>query len=80
LKVPVLAGAAAVFSGARVLGADFSSAAGIGYPGAVGAGSVWISGTSGLFPLSMPVLLLPAPAFSAVPAPLAVAPVSGASC
>jgi hypothetical protein len=80
LKVPVLAGAAVVFSGAGVLGAGFSGAAGIACPGEADAGSVRTSGTSGFFPLSMPALLSPMPACSSVPMPLALAPVSGVSC
>jgi hypothetical protein len=78
--VSVLAGATAVFPRAEVLGADFSGATGVAYPGAAGAGSVRISGTSGPFPLSVPALLLLAPTSLAVSAPLALALVSGASC
>jgi hypothetical protein len=43
--MPVLAGAEAVFSRARVWDADFSGAADVACPRAVGAGSVRISGT-----------------------------------
>jgi hypothetical protein len=80
LKVPVLAGAAVVFYRAGVLGAGFFGVAGVACPGEADAGLVQTSGTSGLFPLSMPALLSPAPASSSVPAPLALAPVSGVSC
>jgi hypothetical protein len=80
LKVPVLAGTAVLFSGAGVLGAGFFGVAGVACPGEAGAGLVRTSGTSGPFPLSMSALLSPAPASSAVPAPLALAPVSGVSC
>jgi hypothetical protein len=76
LKVPVLAGAAVVFSGAEVFGAGFFGAAGEACPREADAGSVWTSGISGLFPLSMPALLSPTLAFLAVLAPLALAPVS----
>jgi hypothetical protein len=80
IGVPVLDGAEVVFSGAKVRDADFSGAADVACPGAVDIGSVRIFGTSGLFPLSMPTLLLLTPAFSAVLVPLASAPVSGTSC
>jgi hypothetical protein len=78
--VPVLVGAEVVFSGAEVRDADFSGAAGVACPGAVDTGSVHISSTSGPFSLSVLALLLLASASSIVPAPLALAPVSGASC
>jgi hypothetical protein len=78
LRVPDLAGTA-VFSAVGVLGAGCSNAASAACPAEAGAGSVRTSGTSGAFPFSMPVLLSPAPASSAVPVPLAGAPVLGAS-
>jgi hypothetical protein len=55
-----------VFSAIGVFRAGYSSAAGVAWPAEVGAGSVRISGTSGALPLSMPALLSPAPASSAV--------------
>jgi hypothetical protein len=61
----VLAGAE-VFLVAGVLGAGCSGAAGVTWPAEAGAGSVRTSGTSGALPLSMPALLSPAPASSAV--------------
>jgi hypothetical protein len=80
LKVPVLAGIAILFSGAGVLGAGFSGVAGVAYLGEADAGSVQTSGTSEFLPLSMLVLLSPAPVFSEVSALLAWALVSGVSC
>jgi hypothetical protein len=84
LTVPDLAGTevlagAAGFSAVGVLGAGCSGAAGVACPAEAGAGSVRTSGTSGAFPFSVSALLSPAPAPSVVPAPLAGAPVSGAS-
>jgi hypothetical protein len=75
----VLAGAG-VFSVEGVLGAGCSGAAGEAWPAEAGSGVVRTSGTAGPFPLlSMPVLLLLAPASSVVPASLVGAPESGAS-
>jgi hypothetical protein len=78
LKVSDLAGTA-VFSAVGALGIGCSGAAGVACPVETGVGLVWTSGTSRAFLFSMPALLSPAPTFSAVPAPLAGAPVSGAS-
>jgi hypothetical protein len=84
--IEVLAGAAGlagvgVFSVVGVLGAGCSGAAGAARPAEAGSGIVRISGTAGPFPLlSIPALLLLAPASSvvpAVPAPLVGAPESG---
>jgi hypothetical protein len=80
LKVPALAGTVVLFSGAGVLGVGFSGVAGVACPGEADAGLVRTSGTSGFFPLFMPVLLSPAPAFSEAPTLLAWAPVSGVPC
>jgi hypothetical protein len=92
LRVPdltgteVLAGAAGlagagVFSVVGVLGAGCSGMAGAACPAEAGSGIVRTSGTAGPFPLlSMPTLLLLAPASSVVSAPLVGAPESGASC
>jgi hypothetical protein len=77
--VPVLAGAA-VCPKVGAVGAGCSDAAGVTGPIGAGARVVQTSGTVGLFPLSMPALVSPAPAFSAVSAPLAGAPVSEVSC
>jgi hypothetical protein len=57
-----------------------SGAAGVACPGEASTGLVRTSGTSGAFPFSMPALLSPAPTSSAVPVPLALAPVSEVSC
>jgi hypothetical protein len=78
LNVPVLAGVA-VCSGVGALGAGCSGAAGVACPVETDAGSVRTSGTMGPFPFSMPALVSHAPASSAVPAPLAGAPVSEVS-
>jgi hypothetical protein len=59
LKVPVLAGTAALFSGAGVWDTGFSGAAGVACPGEADAGSGRTSGTVGSFPLFMSALLLP---------------------
>jgi hypothetical protein len=85
LTVPDLAGTevwagAAVFSEVGVLGAGCSGAAGAACPAEAGARLVRTSGTAGPFPLSMSALMSPAPASSAVPAPLAGVPVSELSC
>jgi hypothetical protein len=74
LKVSVLAGIA-VFSEVGALGGVCSGVADVACPADAGAGLVWTSGTSGAFPLSMPALLSPMSASSAVPAPLALATV-----
>jgi hypothetical protein len=63
-----------------VLGAGCSGAAGAAWPAEAGSGIVRTSGTAGPFPLSIPTLLLLAPASSAIPAPLVGAPESEASC
>jgi hypothetical protein len=76
----VLAGAE-VFSVVGVLGAGCSGAAGAACLVEAGAGIVRTSGTAGPFPLlSMLALMSPAPASSAVLAPLAGAPVLEVSC
>jgi hypothetical protein len=79
LNVPVLA-RAAVYSRVGALGAGCSGAAGVACPVETGAGSVQTSGTAGPFPFSMPVLVSPVPASSAVLASLVGAPVSEVSC
>jgi hypothetical protein len=75
LRVPDLA-ATEVFSVAGVLGAGCSGAAGVAWPAEAGAGSVRTSDTSGALPLSMPTLLSPAPASSAVSGASGRAPMS----
>jgi hypothetical protein len=75
----VLAGVA-VFLAVGILGAGCSSAAGAACLAEAGARLVRTSGTAGPFPLSMPALMSPASASSAVLAPLAGAPVSEVSC
>jgi hypothetical protein len=90
LSVPDLAGAevlagaavlagAGVFSAEGVVGAGCSGTAGAAWPAEAGSGIVRTSGNSGAFPLSMPALLLLAPASSVVPASLVGAPESGVS-
>jgi hypothetical protein len=77
--MPVLA-RAVVGSGVGISGAGCSNMAGVVCPAEAGAEYVWTSGTAGHFPLSMPALVSPAPASSAVPAALAGAPESEISC